>query len=311
MDDISRGTYPKEQADAINWAVENKVAFSFGIVTSDWPSNCIARPESSGCEVASAQAVHKAYNDGHILGTSDDAFLEICGHSFDHENWSAQYKNKGFAERDFAQSGPFLRKAFPKATIRTFIPPETVADAKTLDAMLKHNFDIVSAQGQLACNEPEGHSPDYNYWFAPCSDGSGPGECVPPNDIYFTEEGMQKMKNGIISLPTGSANSNVENPDIGVTVDSAIDDGCGCEDARCPLISSARENARKSNGLWWTVLMMHPQTKFQGQSYKDWLDEFLVKIRGLQDYNVHFVTFQGLAKLQSPHSSLTNSTIVV
>jgi len=310
MDDISLSTSPREQSDAINWAVENKIAFSFGIVTSDWPSDCLTDPKALGCESLSAQAVNNAYTDGHVLGTSEDAFLEICGHSFDHTNWAAKYKDKAFATKDFEQSGPFLRTAFPKASIRTFIAPETFADSGTLDVMLDHDFDIMSAQGQLGCNESEGEAPQYNYMFAPCEDGTASGgDCIPPNDIYFTEEGMQKMKNGIISLPTGSANSHVANPDIGRSVDTTIGLGeCGCTgDEKCPLLQNAYQNSRKSNGLWWTVLMMHPQTDFQkccNQSYKDWLEEFLVKIKALEDYEIHFVTFQDLAKVKAPPSGL-------
>jgi len=268
-----------------------------------------------GCDSLAVQAVNKAYKDGHVLGTSQDAFLEICDHSHDHGNWAAKFKEKSFVSQDFERSAPFLKEAYPKASIRTFIAPETLADNVALEVMLEYKLDIMTAQGELGCNETEGEAPQYNYWFAPCEDGSGSGgHCIPPNDIYFTQDGMQKLENSIISLPTGSANSHVANPDIGRSVDVTIGLGeCGCatNDEKCPMLQNAYQNSRKSNDLWWTVLMMHPQTDFQAcckQSYKDWLEEFVEKVLALEDYAVHFVTFQGLAEVKAPQA--TNMSFV-
>merc|ERR1712232_539922 len=91
----------------------------------------------------------------------------------------------------------------------------------------------------------------------------------------------------------------------GVSVDQTIGVGdCGCvvegTSVRCSIIGSAKNNAYASNGLHWTVLMMHPQTGFGAQSYTDWLDEFLQKMNALTDYSPHFINFQDLARITAP-----------
>merc|ERR1712046_169822 len=73
------------------------------------------------------------------------------------------------------------------------------------------------------------------------------------------------------------------------------------------VVSSAKNNAAKSNGLHWAVLMMHPNTRFPGQSYREWLDEFYEKLQALEDYSVHFINFQDLARLQAPGSEAHTS----
>merc|ERR1712031_121691 len=105
----------------------------------------------------------------------------------------------------------------------------------------------------------------------------------------------------------------------GITVDETIGvNDCGCNTdttgantkVSCSLVSSAKNNAAKSHGLHWTVLMMHPSTNFtavSGQSYTEWLDEFYEKLQALEDYSVHFINFQDLARLQAPGSEAHTS----
>jgi len=313
MDDTNQDDMVQEQVDALNWAIDNRIAMTFGVITSVWPEDCLANPGGKNCNSASVKAFNKAYNDDLIVGTHKDAFIEIADHSWGHETWATQWQSKSWVASDFVKSAPHLQRAFPKASLRTFIAPECLANAGTLDVMLEHKYDIMSAEGQMSCEGPE-------YWYAPCTEnGDNHGDCIPPGDVYFTTHGMNKMANGIISLPTGSANSHMALEEHGRSVDITIGvDDCGCHgDDRCPLIPNARANSLKSHGLWWTVLMMHPQTSFKtccGQTYKQWLEEFLPAIRALKDYNVHFVTFQDLAAMTAPSKKLwqaANASLVV
>ena len=78
---------------------------------------------------------------------------------------------------------------------------------------------------------------------------------------------------------------------------------CGCDMQRgvCPIVPSAEANAKKSGGLHWTVLMMHPQTSFPGNvTYVQWLDGLVAQAAQLEQWDVRFVNFQDLVALKAP-----------
>merc|ERR1712070_800615 len=123
------------------------------------------------------------------------------------------------------------------------------------------------------------------YLTPPCDveDNTGPqpsfnATCMPEGDVWATIEGFARVQ-GIVSAPAACANSNwAGGGQQGISVDETIGvDDCGCNNVDnqkiwCSLVSSAKNNARKSNGLHWSVLMMHPQTVFpDGQTYTQWL----------------------------------------
>lgn len=205
-----------------------------------------------------------------------------------------------------------LRTAYPDARIRTFVPPRNLANTDTLNAMLATGLSIISSEGTLGCHPWNGPPPRYNYMYAPCQtlDAAGP-LCIPPNDTYATRAGFQPILPAdailpklepLYSTPTGAANSKFNDVTTGLSVNDTLGVGaCGCVGEVCPIISAAKNNAVKSNGLLWTVLMMHPQTKFRCSAcYVEWLDEFLFEARALEEYNVHFINFQDLVELRSP-----------
>ena len=66
------------------------------------------------------------------------------------------------------------------------------------------------------------------------------------------------------------------------------------------MLGAALNNAKKSNGVLWTVLMMHPQTVFRcHSSYVEWLDDFRAECGELEDYEVRFIHFQDLVALSA------------
>lgn len=312
MDDISSGSVQEEQASVINWAIDNNVKFNFGVIASSWPLDCATNPDNHLCDDIAVKALNDAYNNGHVLGNGADPIIEISDHAWGHEEWSNQWEDfetpKATFEEwqiaDMKQSKDALTQAFPEASIRTFIAPTCRATGGTLEAMRAVGLDIISAQGQLGCDEDPGEAPQYNYWYAPCENeacGTHQAECVPPGDIYCTAEGFQAMPNNVFSAPGGSCNSNLNTVENGLSVAETLGvDQCGCNgDESCPIIPSAIQNARKSNGLHWTVVMMHPQTVFEGQNYLEWLQELKSTANGLEKYELRFINFQDLVSMTS------------
>jgi len=236
--------------------------------------------------------------------------LELFDHAYAHNEWGEQWPLTAEQQLDdMGKSTTALRTAFPDAPIRTFVPPRNLANANTLDAMRDTGLSIISSEGTLGCHPWKGPPPRYNYMYAPCQDQNAAGPfCIPPNDTYATRSGFQPLlpaddsAGPLYSTPTGAANSRFNNVDSGLSVNETLGVGaCGCDGEVCSLIAAAKNNAAKSNGLLWTVLMMHPQTTFRcSASYVDWLDEFLSEARALEDYNVHFIHFQDLVQLKSP-----------
>lgn len=324
MDDISVGELEQEQADIINWFSVNKVAFNFHVITysedGPWPTDCKTDPSSSQfCTSPIVQKLQEVYDAGEILGTSDDAWLSLGCHAHDHDSWPGYILGENtdgdWQRNDLAISMGFLNKAYPNADIRSFAAPANAANNQTVHACLEQGLDIVTTQATVNCNAAEvpGTAPGYNYGFGPCSNAHAGGtppyawDCIPPDDTYFTTEGMQKA-NGVYSLPCSSANSNFQTVEIGLSVDETIGVGtCGCTNNVCPMIANAKEMADKSNGLHWTVLIMHPQTAFDStaQTWSDWLDEFLLKTRALEEYDVRFVTMVQMTELHAASSTQT------
>lgn len=310
MDDISIGYVSQQQADAINWSLNNSIKFNFGIIAggpAPWPANCAENPEEQYCDDLAVLAMTEAYKNNRVVNGMPDEHrtLEICDHSWGHETWADKFYEQDFKswmEDDTSKSAQRLREAFPDASIRTMIPPENLATADVLTAMKANNLSILSTQGTLGCHQAAGHAPYYNYFYAPCQHGDS-ADCVPEGDVYVTAEGWQQV-NGVFSTPVGSANSLFSTgADDGITPEQAIGEGkCGCQDDICSLVSAAENNADKSNGLRWAVFMSHPQTQFEGvgsQSYADWLDEFLRLCRASTQYNFHFINFQDLITLKA------------
>lgn len=315
MDDISAGSVQEEQASVINWAIDNNVKFNFGVIASSWPLDCATNPDNELCNDIAVKALNDAYNNGHVRGNSANPIIEISNHAFGHEEWSNQWESfevpkatfEEWQTNDMKQSQDALTQAFPEASIRTFIAPTCRATAGTLDAMLAVGLDIISAQGQLGCDEDPGVAPHYNYMYAPCeheADGTLHADCVPPGDVYCTSEGFQALPNNAFSAPGGSCNSNLNTVENGLSVTETLGVGkCGCNgDESCPIIPSAIQNARKSNGLHWTVVMMHPQTEFEGQNYLQWLQELKSTVDALEEYEIRFINFQDLISLTSPEA---------
>lgn len=258
------------------------------------------------------QRLNKAYTDGHVRGNSDHPIIEILSHSCQHFDWGQKFYDADFATwqaTDLECSAAAVKSAFPKASIRGFIPPETLSDAVTVTEMLKNGLDIISAQAQLICEDPD-------YSTGPCENNHGgpddnPWACIPPDDVYFTADRGPQMANGMWSTPGGSANSRFDTVEQGHTPKDTLGAGpdadCGCADPPdklCAIIPDAIENARKSNGLLWSVVMMHPTTTFTKedgtpQSYADWLDEFLDEARKVEEYDLRFINFQDLIELRA------------
>jgi len=319
MDDIQIGYLEEEQVEFLTWFSKNKVKFNYFVITSFWGKG--SWPGNPGSYHPAAQEVQRSYDSQEILGTGPDAFLEMGTHAYDHENWPShtfgQNGGRAWQESDMKKSLGILRAAYPNAAIRSFATPLNAANAVTVQTCLKYDVDILSTQANIFCdpeflNESSGC---YNYGTGPCGNTNRDWEdvhcdCVPPDDTYYTTAGMQKA-NGLYSTPAGSANSDFADVNIGLSVDATIGVGkCGCEGELCSLIANAVENSRKSNGLHWTVLMMHPQTKFQGQTWTQWLDEFLQKVNALDKYDVIFVNMQDLVKLKAPSVEVADTQVV-
>jgi hypothetical protein len=104
MDDFSPVDVADVQAAVLNWMIAHQVKFNFGIIAGNdptdpwstyWPANC---PGDDYCDDPSVMAVQAAYDNGHVLGTSHSAVLEIGNHAFNHEGWSSQWA--GYQPKD-------------------------------------------------------------------------------------------------------------------------------------------------------------------------------------------------------------------
>eukprot|EP01050_Picozoa_sp_SAG11_P017291 SAG11_NODE_2477_length_3313_cov_2.275980_4_plen_276_part_00 len=223
-----------------------------------------------------------------------------------------------------------LRKAYPLASVRTFVAPENKANKDTMAAMKANGLEIFSNEGTMACpnigaprdqrNSGICHQswcagpPRYNYQFVPCQDDRGPpacpgsGCCIPPGDVYATAAGFQKLAgaNRIFSTPTGSANSEFNFVTQGLSVNETLGAGA-CGPNAATIVASAKTNAAKSSGLLWTVLMMHPQTCFDcHKDHAEWLEELLWQSRAsLPEHELRFIHFQDLVELSPPDSDCT------
>lgn len=319
IDDICVGDDSEPiQAAIIDWFADHQIPFNFHIITSSWdadhpwPSDC-SDPSAMWCDSPVVQSIQKHYDAGRIVGTSDSGFLSLGCHASNHNEWPAhiagQNTDLDWQENDIAQSMAVLNAAYPAASIRAFAAPGNMANNATVATLRDHGLDLVTTQGTMSCNTDHGTAPGWNYGMGPCGNSHG-GEppyhwdCIPPDDVYFTTEGIQKA-NGVYSLPCGSANSNFETVEIGLSPEVTIGVGtCGCDIVKeeCSMIASAVENARKSNGLHWTVLIMHPQTAFGDKNYTEWLNEFLPATQALDEYDVRFVTFEQMTHLQAPQA---------
>lgn len=328
MDDISVGEDEQIQADILNWFSVNKVPFNFHIITysedGPWPTKCKEDPSSSPefCPSPIVQKLQEVYDAGQIVGTSEDAWLDMGCHSHNHDHWpiyiAGENTGADWQHNDLATSMGLLREAYPAASIRSFAAPANAANNATVQAALAQGLDIVTTQATVNCNASDepGTAPGWNYGVGPCGNTDNVTythdhwDCIPPHDRYYTAEGAQKA-NGVYSLPCSSANSNFQVVEEGLSVDETIGIGtCGCVNEVCTMIANAKEMAAKSNGLHWTTLIMHPQTVFAGQTWPEWLDEFLVKARALEEYDVRFLTMHQMIELKAPTASSIQEVFV-
>jgi len=317
MDDVNPVDKDDVLADVITWFVEHKVKFNFGIIVGSnpadpwspyWPTTCAQNPEDMYCDSKTVQAVQKAYDNDDIVGTSPDAVLEMGSHAWDHDNWARQM-DAATQDADFKNATTTLSALYPKASIKYFAAPENVADKNTIDNMKKHGMSILSAAATRSCGS--GTDPmEAFYLTSPCQDMGGQATCEPENDVWATTDGFAQV-DGIFSAPAGSANSHwTGGGQEGVSVKRALGkDDCGCHSSGsgsrlrvwCSVVGSARNNAAKSNGLHWTVHMMHPQTQFPDhKKYSGWLTEFHREAMALEDWDVRFINFQDLARISAP-----------
>lgn len=323
MDDISVGELEQTQADVLDWFAKNQVPFNFHIITysedGNWPTDCVTDPSSSEfCSSPIVQKVQEVYDAGQVVGTGDNAWLSLGCHAHQHDTWPqwTNGENAGATEQhdDLKTSMDILRKSYPSADIRSFAAPANAANNQTVQACLEQGLDIVTTQATVTCvdgkSPPPGSPPGYNYGVGPCGNSGDwtklstyAWDCIPQDDTYFTSEGMQKG-NGVYSLPCSSANSDFQTVETGLSVDETLGVGqCGCTGNTCTMIGAAQIMADKSNGLHWTVLIMHPQTAWASQSWTEWLDEFIQKARALEEYDVQFVTMQQLTQFRAAHSA--------
>jgi len=316
MDDIAGGRVSDRMKESINWAMDRRVKFNFGIIAKDWPAGCVDSPTNAGCISPGVEAMAAAYRSNAVLGTTPNATIEIGSHAWDHNSWPNNYSNHSWMRADVHKARSVLTAAFPAAAIRTFTPPLNLADTNTIAALHEEGFDIVTTQGTMGCNttmNPGGRTPPfYNYMHAPCVDwvAGKLTSCVPQGDVWSTTDslgGFQRIAgSSVFSVPSGCQNAPYSGPSghhIGLSATETLGEGtCGCcagkGGQQCSIIPSAQENARKSNGLHWAVLMMHPFSQFpSGQSYYDWLDEFY-EVAQQSSYDIQFINFQDFAGLR-------------
>jgi peptidoglycan/xylan/chitin deacetylase (PgdA/CDA1 family) len=176
MDDVQYGWNSGVQASVVDWALANKVKFNFGIITGPdpngqtWPTTCSSHPKDTACDDPAVASIYKAYDSGAVAGPNTlakDAVVEIFNHAWDHDSWSTMSDSQQHA--DMKKSARALSAAYPKASIKTFVPPQNMADAGTVKAAKDNGLSIISSMGTLACpSDWKGSPPRYNYQYAPC-----------------------------------------------------------------------------------------------------------------------------------------------
>jgi len=328
MDDTNPIYYADNLTDVMNWFVDHNLKYNFGIIVGSkewktyWPSRCTDSPTDQFCDSPIVQRVNEAYHNGDVVGTGESAIFEIGSHGSDHNGWAEKWRGfvpdddwSAFQENDLRISTTVLKFAYPKASIKYFAAPANMANGDTLNSLKRHGLEILSTAATRSC----GSWGQFWYLTPPCyvqdNTGSFTATCMPEGDVWATTEGFARVQ-GIVSAPATCANSNwVGAGNSGITVDETIGvDDCGCRNGGrlCSLVGSAKLNAAKSNGLHWSVLMMHPQTVFpNGQTYPEWLDEFYEKVQALENYTVHFINFQDLARLHAPGDALVVNAVHV
>jgi len=326
---IKQESDPRSAAEVMYWFLKKKVKLNMGIITgggvAEWPTACATSPTARNCDDPAVKAVYDAHANKFVLGTGGDGILEICNNGHDTYTWVQQWDTfnpketfSDWLTADLDKSTGILTQSFPGASIRTLAVPQNLADKDTLTKAKAHGMDIVSTEATMACPSPQWTPgpPMYDYSIAPCEVGglnATTPVCLPENDVWVTSEGIQTVANDIYSVPMGSSNSHIPMDLEGVSVADAIGMvGCGCTliesgQLTCSLISSAVNNARKSHGLHWAGLLLHPRTDFSNSSghnnYTQWLDEFYAQAATLKDYHVKFVNFQDIQNLRPPAMS--------
>jgi len=326
MDDVNPIDHADNQTDVMNWFADHNLKYNFGIIVGNrpgalypiyWPTTCAQTPTDTFCDSPIVQRVNKAYSDGEVVGTRENAIFEIGSHGFDHEGWGEKWTGfvpasdwADYQDRDLNLSASTLKRIYPNASIKYFAAPTNMASADTLASLKRHGLEILSAAATEACGTYA--QPPY-YLTPPCGVEDATQTitptCMPEGDVWATTDGFARIQ-GVVSAPAGSANTNwAGGGQQGISVSATIGvEDCGCRTETtggntkvlCSVVSSAKNNAAKSNGLHWSVLMMHPSSVFpDGQSYPEWLDEFYERLQALEDYNVHFINFQDLAQIHA------------
>jgi len=327
----------RDAAEVINWFLQRKEKLNLGMITGgsvhEWPTDCSSslsatteKKKYDACtDDETVKMVNKAYRDKTIVGSAGERLLEMCVTGHDayswHEHWDVFSPKENFAdwlEGDLTKSISVLNQAYPDAIIQTLAVPQNLADEGTLATAKAHNLDIVSAESTMNCENPNWAPgpPLYDYSVAPCQvtkAGVLTPQCLPADDVWVTEEGFQRV-GGVLSVPMGSSNAHIPQSKEGLTVDDTIGlDKCECSASSgnqltCSIVSSAKNNARKSGNLHWTGLLLNPQTNFQSScghnNYTRWLDDFYDEVSGLTEFNVKFVHYQDIPNLRPPLAEL-------
>lgn len=330
---------PRSSSEVIDWFLNNKEKLNLGMMTGggvqEWPTNCATTKKKKGpCFDETVKTLRKAYADGYVLGTGGERLLEICNNGHDTYSWLDQWDAfvpketfHDWLDEDLSQSQKILKESFPDASIMTLAVPQNMADEGALAKAKAHGLDIVSTEAMMNCVNPnwEPGAPMYDYSIAPCQVGKGGQtlpQCVPEEDVWVTEDGFQKV-GGILSVPVSSANAHIPKAREGISTTDALGVGkCECTSSTspgskqaqltCSLVAAAKNNARKSNELHWTVMLLDPQTDFSGccnhNNYTKWLDDFYMEAKALAEFNVKFINFQDIPNLRPP--AVMNTQVV-
>jgi len=318
MDDVWIGNWLQmgvRTKDAVDWAREKHVPLNLGIIAAQWPTNCVEDPQATSCQDPAVNAIFDAYKSGDVLLRTKPGHtgtLELGCHAFNHTGWpldDPKTRGRAWMTDDLNKATRVLHEAFPGASLRTFTPPQNLVDADALKIAEADGWDIVTTQATMRCNQAS-----HDYIYGPCEMSEGQYACAPKDDVYATSNGFQKVEGtNVFTTPDGCANTDYTNQ-AGISAKATLGDPdtCGCVDddsgiTTCSVIASAEENAKRSNGLRWTVMMMHPQSLFpQNQSYREWLDEFYIACQEQSTYDIQFIHFQDLVRLAAPGSQDRN-----
>lgn len=324
---------PRSRSEVIDWFVNNKEKLNVGVMTGGlpaWPTNCATTKKKKGpCFDETVKTLHDAYANKYVLGTGGERLIEICNNGHDTPSWLGQWDAftpkesfHDWLEEDLSKSQQVLKEVFPQASIMTLAVPQNMADEGALAKSKAHGLEIVSTQAMMTCENPnwEPGAPLYDYSMPPCQvkkSGITTTQCLPEEDVWVTEDGFQKV-NGILSVPVSSANAHIPKAREGVsTVDALGENKCECsasgDQLTCSIIAAAKNNARKSNQLHWTVMLLDPETDFGSccshNNYTKWLDDFYAEANALKDFNVKFVNFQDVPNLRPPPASIEEQVV--